>query len=84
MTECYPRPKLTSTATQTDLDHSLVGISILEEFATAKTMCADVSLELEQKRMELRKALHREAVLTTELVAVKQHTTELEEKVGLC
>ena len=64
-------------------DRGLVGmdIDLAKELARAKTHWADVSSQLEEKNMELKQALEREAFVVRELRASRDYVTALEHKV---
>lgn len=59
-------------------------INLAKELARAKTNWADVSSQLEEKIMELKQALEREAFVVRELRASRDYVTALEHKVRLC
>ena len=56
-------------------------IDLAKELARAKTHWADVSSQLEEKDMELKQALEREAFVVRELRASRDYVTALEHKV---
>lgn len=56
-------------------------IDLAKELARAKTHWADVSSQLEEKIMELKQALEREAFVVRELRASRDYVTALEHKV---
>ena len=58
-------------------------IDLAKELARAKTHWADVSSQLEEKDMELKQALEREAFVVRELRASRDYVTALEHKVKL-
>lgn len=53
------------------------------ELALSKTQCADYANQLEQKVLELKQAVQREAFLIRELKEIRLHAGELEQKVHL-
>lgn len=55
---------------------------LMRELALAKTQCAEVSGQVEQKKMELRRALQREALAVRELHSAKQYIATLEQRVS--
>lgn len=56
-------------------------IDLAKELARAKTYWADVTSQLEEKNMELKQALEREAFVVRELRASRDYVTALEHKV---
>ena len=58
-------------------------IDLAKELARAKTHWADVSSQLEEKIMELKQALEREAFVVRELRASRDYVTALEHKVRI-
>ena len=55
---------------------------LMRELALAKIQCAEASGQVEQKKMELRQALQREALAVRELHSAKQYIATLEERVS--
>ena len=58
-------------------------INLAQELARAKTNWADVTSQLEEKNMELKQALEREAFVVRELRASRDYVTALEHKVQM-
>ena len=56
-------------------------MDLAKELARAKTYWADVTSQLEEKSMELKQALEREAFVVRELRASRDYVTALEHKV---
>ncbi len=56
---------------------------LARELAEAKAMAADCQTQLEQRKMEARQALQREAMVVRELAMTKDYISVLEQRVSV-
>lgn len=54
---------------------------LTRELALAKTQCAELSGQVEQKKMEVKQVLQREALAVRELHSAKRYIATLEQRV---
>ena len=77
-----PSPAPSRKAHKRKKSKSLSG-DLTFELAQVKIQCADTAHQLENKSLELNKALHREEFVVSELKEAREHIMRLEMKVGV-
>jgi len=76
----HKRSKDSTSGNSSPSEHEMD--QLMRELALAKTQCAEVSGQVEQKKMELRRALQREALAVRELHSAKQYIATLEQRLS--